>query len=83
VGSGGSPFDEKLVTTGGSCSTTHPCEPTLTNTYDRYYAWALVQVHQSGNVSLQVSGFGDNYGGTSENLGPVQDLSIYDVASLQ
>jgi hypothetical protein len=83
VGSGGSPFDDKLV---GTCSSTHPpgcTEPTLTNPYDRYYAWALVQVHQSGNVSLQVSGFGDNYGGTSENLGPVQDLSIYDVAKLQ
>jgi hypothetical protein len=32
---------------------------------------------------LQVSGFGDNYGGASENLGPVQDLSLYDVATLQ
>lgn len=83
VGSGGSPFDDKLVTSGSGCTTAHPCEPNLTNIYDRYYAWALVQVHQSGNVSLQVSGFGDNYGGTSENLGPVQDLSIYDVATLQ
>lgn len=83
VGSGGSPFDDKLV---GTCSAAHPpgcVEPTLTNPYDRYYAWALVQVHQSGNVSLQVSGFGDNYGGSSESLGPVQDLSIYDVATLQ
>jgi len=83
VGSGGSPFDDKLV---GTCSSANPpgcTEPTLTKPYDRYYAWALVQVHQSGNVSLQVSGFGDNYGGASENLGPVQDLSIYDVATLQ
>ena len=76
VGSGGSPFDDKLV---GTCSATSPpgcIEPTLTNPYDRYYAWALVQVHQSGNVSLQVSGFSDQFG-------PVQDLSIYDVATLQ
>ena len=83
VGSGGSPFDDKLVTTGTGCSTSHPCEPTLTNPYDRYYAWALVQVHQSGKVSLQVTGFGDNYGGASENYSALQDLSIYDVATLQ
>ncbi len=76
VGSGGSPFDDKLV---GTCSTTSPpgcTEPKLTNPYDRYYAWALVSVHQSGNVSLQVSGFSDQFG-------PVQDLSLYDVSSLQ
>jgi hypothetical protein len=82
VGSGGSPFDDKLVTTA-PCSAAHPCEPTLTNPYDRYYAWALVSVHASGNVSLQVSGFGDNYQGATENYGPIQDLSLYDVASLQ
>jgi Calcineurin-like phosphoesterase len=83
VGSGGSPFDDKLV---GTCSVTSPpgcIEPTLTNPYDRYYAWALVQVHASGNVSLQVSGFGDGYGNTTTGFGPVQDLSIYDVATLQ
>jgi hypothetical protein len=76
VGSGGSPFDDKLV---GTCSATSPpgcVEPTLTHPYDRYYAWALVSVHQSGNVTLQVSGFSDQFG-------PVQDLSIYDVSSLQ
>ena len=87
VGSGGSPFDDKLVTSGNvngvACSSTKPCEPVLTNPYDRYYAWALVQVHASGNVSLQVSGFGDNYLGSTESYGPVQDLSIYDVAALQ
>lgn len=83
VGSGGSPFDDKLV---GTCSASSPpgCkEPTLTNLYDRYYAWALVQVHASGNVSLQVSGFGDNYMGPMDMLGPVQDLTLYDVATLQ
>jgi hypothetical protein len=76
VGSGGSPFDDKLV---GTCSSTHPpgcVEPTLTNPYDRYYAWALVQVHASGNVSLKVQGFSDQFG-------PVTDLTLYDVASLQ
>jgi Calcineurin-like phosphoesterase len=76
VGSGGSPFDDKLV---GTCSAVTPpgcVEPTLTNPYDRFYAWALVSVHASGNVSLQVSGF-------SDQLGPVQDLGVYDVALLQ
>jgi hypothetical protein len=76
VGSGGSPFDDKLV---GTCSAAHPpgcTEPTLTNPYDRYYAWALVQVHASGNVSLQVNGFSDQFG-------PVQDLTLYDVSTLQ
>jgi Calcineurin-like phosphoesterase len=71
VGSGGSPFDDKLVGTCPNC-----LEPVLTNPYDRFYAWALVSVHQSGRVSLQVSGFNDQFG-------PVQDLSIYDVSSLQ
>jgi hypothetical protein len=83
VGSGGSPFDDKLV---GTCSATHPpgcTEPTLTHPYDRYYAWALVQVHASGNVSLQMSGFSDGYGNTTTGFGPVIDLSIYDVATLQ
>ncbi len=80
VGSGGSPFDDKLVGTpcssnvlgaAGNCS-----EPVLTNPFDRYYAWALVQVHQSGNVSLQVTGFSDTFG-------PVSDLTLYDVPTLQ
>jgi hypothetical protein len=76
VGSGGSPFDDKLV---GTCSSSNPpgcVEPQLTNPYDRYYAWALVSVHASGNVTLQVSGFSDQFG-------PVQDLSLYDVSNLQ
>jgi hypothetical protein len=71
VGSGGSPFDDKLSGTCPSC-----VEPTLTNPFDRYYAWALVQVHQSGNVSLRVTGFSDAFG-------PTADLSLYDVPSLQ
>jgi len=75
VGSGGSPFDDKLV---GTCSATlGSCvEPTLTNPFDRYYAWALVQVHQSGTVSLTVHGFSDSFG-------PTADLKLYDVPTLQ
>lgn len=76
VGSGGSPFDDKLV---GTCSSTNPpgcTEPVLTNPYDRYYAWALVSVHASGRVSLEVSGFNDDFG-------PVRKLRLYDVPNLQ
>jgi hypothetical protein len=71
VGSGGSPFDDKLAGTCPNC-----IEPKLTNTYDRYYAWALVSVHQSGKVSLQITGFDDAFDVSG-------DLSIYDVAALQ
>jgi hypothetical protein len=78
VGSGGSPFDDKLI---GTCSASNPpgcVEPSSagSHAYDRYYAWATVQVHASGNISLQVSGFNDQFG-------PVQDLATYDVATLQ
>jgi hypothetical protein len=71
VGSGGSPFDDKMVGTCPNCT-----EPKLTNAFDRYYAWALVSVHQSGKVSLQVNGFDDHFG-------IQQDLHLYDVAALQ
>jgi len=71
VGSGGSPFDDKLNGTCPSCT-----EPVLTNPYDRYYAWALVQVHKSGNVSLNLYGFSDDFG-------PIEKLRKYDVGSLQ
>jgi hypothetical protein len=71
VGSGGSPFDYKLNGTCPSCT-----EPVLTNPYDRYYAWALVQVHKSGNVSLNLYGFSDDFG-------PIEKLRKYDVGSLQ
>jgi hypothetical protein len=85
VGSGGSPFDDKLVGTctsaglgaQGSCA-----EPVLTNPWDRYYAWALVQVHASGHVSLSVQGFSDT--ALTLSYPPIiQDLSTYDVARLQ
>jgi hypothetical protein len=36
----------------------------------------LVQVHQSGKVSLTVHGFSDSFG-------PVADLKLYDVPTLQ
>jgi len=71
VGSGGSPFDDKLSGTCPSCT-----EPTLTNPYDRYYAWALVQVHKSGTVSLNLYGFSDDFG-------PTEKLRKYEVDSLQ
>ena len=78
VGSGGSPFDDGLVgtcisgnfnTPGQTCS-----EPQFTNPGDRFYAWGLVQVHQSGNVTLKTYGF-------SDLLGPTQTL--YTVSGLQ
>lgn len=66
VGSGGSPFDDAL-----NANLTEPAE----NHYeDRYYAWAWVQVHQSGAVTLNMSGFPDTGIG-----GGVYDLQNYDV----
>ena len=59
VGSGGSPFDDKLSGTCPSC-----VEPTLTSQTDRYYAWAVVRVHQSGAVTLDAYGFNDAFGPT-------------------
>ncbi|HTB66466.1 MAG TPA: hypothetical protein VK727_09570 [Steroidobacteraceae bacterium] len=54
VGSGGSPFDDAMS------SDNPPREPVpLANWQDRYYGWATVQVHRSGNVTLQVQGFSD------------------------
>ena len=69
VGSGGSPFDDTM--TGSSPNFTEPSEAAAT---DRYYAWALVQVHQSGAVTLNLSGFPDTGIG-----GSVYDLQNYDV----
>jgi hypothetical protein len=71
VGSGGSPFDDKLNGTCPTCT-----EPVLTNPYDRFYAWALVQVHKSGAVTLNLYGFSDDFG-------PVEKLRKYEVDSLQ
>lgn len=69
VGSGGSPFDDTM--SGTSPNYTEPSEAAYT---DRYYAWALVQVHKSGAVTLNLSGFPDTGIG-----GPVYDLQNYDV----
>ncbi len=69
VGSGGSPFDDTMG--GASPNYTEPSETAYS---DRYYAWALVQVHQSGAVTLNLSGFPDTGIG-----GPVYDLQNYDV----
>jgi hypothetical protein len=95
VGSGGSPFDDAMVGTGtngcaGANSSDSSCkEPVFNSPYDRYYAWALVQIHQSGNVSLNMTGFADtsyyllpNTNGFA-GFGPTQDLTSYDVATLQ
>jgi Calcineurin-like phosphoesterase len=54
VGTGGSPFEMTAVGAGGAAT-------------DRYYAWALVEVHQSGAVTMSTYGF-------NENLGPTQNL---------
>jgi hypothetical protein len=91
IGSGGSPFDD--VMTGGTCAGVSPSdsncvEPVFNSMFDRYYAWALVQIHQSGNVSLNLTGFADNgyyllpTGGFA-GFGPPVDLANYDVSSLQ
>jgi hypothetical protein len=69
VGSGGSPFDDTM---GGS--TPNYVEPPQAAPTDRYYAWAYVQVHASGAVTLNLSGFPDTGIG-----GPVYDLQNYDV----
>jgi len=62
VGSGGSPFDAK-----GTVSATSPyifTEPAMAAPTDRYYAWAMVRVHQSGAVTLDAYGFNDGFGPT-------------------
>jgi hypothetical protein len=69
VGSGGSPFDDKLAGTCPSCT-----EPVLTAPTDRYYAWALVQVHASGAVTLTANGFNDAFGPTQ---------TLYSIPALQ
>jgi hypothetical protein len=63
VGSGGSPFDDKLSGACPSC-----VEPVFTNPTDRYYAWALVQIHQSGIVTLNGYAFSDSFGPTQTVL---------------
>jgi len=69
VGSGGSPFDDTM-TKNGSIYT----EPPETAYSDRYYAWAFVEVHANGGVTLSMTGFPDT--GIAGNL---YDLTNYDV----
>jgi hypothetical protein len=69
VGSGGSPFDDTMG--GSSPNYTEPSEAAYS---DRYYAWALVQIHKSGAVTLNLTGFPDTGIG-----GVVYDLQNYDV----
>jgi hypothetical protein len=82
VGAGGSPFDDTLAP--------GPAEPVpLTNPWDRFYGWALVQVHQSGAVTMSVQGFNDG-AAYSSSTGAISSLStsgptqlVYSVSSLQ
>jgi hypothetical protein len=53
VGSGGSPFDAAAT------------DVTFNPATDRSYAWATVQVHQSGLVDIKAYGFSDTFGPTS------------------
>jgi hypothetical protein len=67
VGSGGSPFDAARTCsfTNGvatSCNTA----PTTAGTKDRWYAWALVKIRQSGAVDLELYGFSDSFGMTTK-----------------
>jgi len=58
AGSGGSPFSAKPGTSS--------------KPEDRYYAWAMVQVHQSGKVHLDAWGFSDAFG-------PTRQLGTFDL----
>jgi hypothetical protein len=54
-------------------------EPTpLVNPWDRFYAWALVQVHQSGAVTMTVQGFDDGavYAPSTTAPSPITGLTI-------
>ncbi len=62
VGSGGSPFDDTLK----ACGAATCAEPAERAATDRYYAWAVVSVHQSGAVTLAVYGFSDLFGATTQ-----------------
>ena len=85
VGAGGSPFDDTLAP--------GLAEPTpFTNPWDRFYGWALVQVHQSGAVTLNAEGFNDGAGYTPNPTGPspITSLSasgptqlLYSISNLQ
>ena len=54
VGSGGSPFEAT------------PSVVTINPATDRDYAWATVQVYQSGKVQINAYGFNDHFGATQE-----------------
>jgi len=69
VGSGGSPFEAARLcagVTGGGAATSCPAAPTTAGPYDRWYAWALVNVRQSGAVDLELYGFSDSFGMTTK-----------------
>ena len=67
VGSGGSPFDAYRTCAGmigGGAATSCPAEPATASQYDRWYAWALVKVHRSGKVDMDLYGFSNTFGPT-------------------
>ena len=69
VGSGGSPFDVARLcagVSGGGAATSCPVAPTVVSPYDRYYAWAVVNIRSSGGVDLELYGFSDAYGQTKK-----------------
>jgi hypothetical protein len=61
VGSAGSPFEMTSIYTAGNESP-----------YDRYYAYALVEVHASGAVTMSVNGF-------SAGFGPLTNLGTWTI----
>ena len=86
VGAGGSPFDASLV---GTCASSCAEPVPFTNWQDRYYGWATVQVHRSGNVTLEVRGFSDGaqYNASSGAISKVgvetPSRVLYSVSHLQ
>jgi hypothetical protein len=72
VGAGGSPFDDTLDPVSGGYD-----EPTpFVNPWDRFYGWALVQVHQSGTVTMSVQGFNDGAVYAPSTTGPSPITSV-------
>lgn len=73
VGAGGSPFDDTLAPGNA--------EPVpFKNPWDRFYGWASVQVHRSGEVTLSVRGFSD---GAAYNRGSGAISSVGNSSAVQ
>ena len=63
VGQGGKAW-QILVGSGGSPFEASPIDTTINPSTDRTYAWATVNVYQSGKVRITAFGFDDHYGPT-------------------